>query len=109
MVPLQFAAEYPRFLTHEPEQIYLDSHTRTVFEWRKKNTGMMRRDREFYLNCVKERAASEGGIVDDYYRLLARSDECNRYWWFKAISQADIYEAMCACDWDPVEEDIPEC
>jgi hypothetical protein len=106
MVPLQFAAEYPRFLTHEPVQI---SSGTTVFDWQKKNTDIMKRDRLFYLDCVRERACSEGGIARDYYQLLARSDECSRYWWFKAISQADIHKAMCACDWDPVEEDISQC
>jgi hypothetical protein len=36
MVPLQFAAEYPRFLTHEPFQIHSGPHPRTVFDWQKK-------------------------------------------------------------------------
>jgi len=95
MVPLQFAAEYPRFLTHEPVQI---SSGRTIFDWQKKNTDMMKRDRQFYLDCVRERACSAGGIAHYYFQLLARSDECGRYWWFKAISQVDIHKAMCACD-----------
>jgi hypothetical protein len=109
MVPLQFAAAYPRFLTHEPVQICSGSFRKTVFDWQKKNTNMMKRDRQFYLDCVRERACSEGGIAHDYFQLLARSDECRRYWWFKAISEVDIHEAMCTCDWDPVEEDVLEC
>lgn len=59
---------------------------------------MMKRDRQLYLDCIKERASSEGGIARDYHQLLARFDENGRYWWFKAISESNIYEAMCACD-----------
>jgi len=108
MVPLQFAAEYPRFLTHEPFQIHSGPHPRTVFDWQKRNTHMMRRDRQFYLDCVRDKACSVGGIAQDYYQLLARPDECSRYWWFKAINQVDVHVAMCACNWDPIKETGPE-
>ncbi|KAF2021332.1 hypothetical protein BU24DRAFT_19415 [Aaosphaeria arxii CBS 175.79] len=103
MVPLQFAAEYPRFLTHEPVQICPGF---TAFDWERRDTDVMKRDRFYYLDCVREIACLEGGIARDYYELLARPDECRRYWWFRAVCQADIHRAMCACDWNPVEEDI---
>jgi hypothetical protein len=70
MVPLQFAAGYPRLLTYEPTGSSLQT----------KNTAMMERDRQFYLNCVKERASTEGGIELDYNQVLSRDDEVNRYW-----------------------------
>lgn len=103
MVPLQFAAEYPRFLTHEPD--HAGACIQTTFDWKKKNTDIMKRDRQFYLDCVRDRALLKGGITHTYYQLLARPDECARYWWFKAIHQAHIHAAMCACNWDPVIQD----
>lgn len=65
---------------------------------------MMRRDRQFFLDCVRDIARSVGGIAQDYYQLLARPDECSRYWWVKAIRLADVHVAMCACNWDPIKE-----
>jgi hypothetical protein len=36
------------------------------------STYMMKRDRQFYLDCIRERAGLDGGVGDDYYQLLAR-------------------------------------
>ncbi|KAK4150671.1 hypothetical protein C8A00DRAFT_36730 [Chaetomidium leptoderma] len=72
MVPLQFAAVYPRFLTHEPGERAQGVSAR--------NSPQMNQDRAFYLECVKTRAQREGGIELDYYRVLSRGDEPRRYW-----------------------------
>jgi hypothetical protein len=39
----------------------------------------MREDRTFYLKCIHGRAAREGGIALDYYRVLEREDETSGY------------------------------
>lgn len=72
----------------------------------------MRRDREFYLRCIHERAVAEGGMVEDYYRVLSREDEIQRYWWIAAASQIDIHIAMASCNWAPPvsgKKDISDC
>ncbi|KAL9024041.1 MAG: hypothetical protein Q9196_006805 [Gyalolechia fulgens] len=104
-VPLQFAAVYPRFLTHEP------SWNGRMVKWPKESSPMMRRDREFYLQCVHQRAVAEGGMVEDYYRVLSREDEIQRYWWIAAASQIDIHIAMASCNWAPHAsgKDISDC
>lgn len=53
----------------------------------------MRRDREFYLQCIHERAVAEGGMVEHYYRVLSWEDDIQRYWWIAAASQIDIHIA----------------
>ncbi|KAI1419465.1 hypothetical protein F5Y12DRAFT_247103 [Xylaria sp. FL1777] len=93
MLPLQFAAVYPRFLTHEPG---VDGQGFT-----RRNTKQMKQDRDFYLECVKARAIQDGGIVMDYYRVLSREDEPSRHWWFTAASRIDIHKAMASCNWAP--------
>lgn len=96
LVPLQFAAVYPRFLTHEPVK-------GEGYDWRARNTEQMEQDRAFYLECVKERASREEGnsMLMNYYRVLAREDEIARYWWLTAASRIDIHRAMAECDWSP--------
>lgn len=101
MVPLQFAAVYPRFLTHEPLRDGPGLENVSSFDWNGKNTHAMKLDRQCYLKCVKERAQIEGGYLKQYYNVLARADEVRRFWWFKAISQADVHQAMVSCDWIP--------
>lgn len=61
----------------------------------------MKKDRAFYLECVKTRAMRENGIELDYYRALSRDDESSRYWWFIAASCIDIHIAMALCSWAP--------
>lgn len=96
MLPLQFAAEYPRFLTYEP----VEEHS-GVFDWTQRDTVQMKRDRAFYLECVRIRAETEGGIARDYSGVLARTDEVKRYWWYTAASRVDVHRAMAACSWEP--------
>ncbi|KAH6623399.1 hypothetical protein F5144DRAFT_595576 [Chaetomium tenue] len=67
-----------------------------------RNSEQMKRDRAFYLECVKTRAQREGGIELHYYRTLARDDEPSRYWWLTAASRIDIHIAMALCSWAPV-------
>lgn len=43
----------------------------------------------------------EGGILEDYYRVISREDEIKRYWWIAAASQIDVHIAMVFCDWAP--------
>ncbi|KAK4038465.1 hypothetical protein C8A01DRAFT_17461 [Parachaetomium inaequale] len=93
MVPLQFAAVYPRFLTHEPGEGAQGFSAR--------NTRQMKQDRAFYLESVRARARREGGIELDYYRALSRDDEPSRYWWLTAASRIDIHRAMALCSWAP--------
>jgi len=95
MVPLQFAAEYPRFLTHEPFE------TPDGFVWSGHDSIAMCEDRKFYLDCIRERAESEGGICRQYWQILARSDEPRRYWWCAASSRIDVHRAMASCGWNP--------
>lgn len=59
------------------------------------------RDRAFYLDCIKWRAYSKGGIAPDFYKVLDRHDESKRYWLFRAAHQIDAHSAMVACGWDP--------
>lgn len=95
MLPLQFAAQYPKFLLREPAELQAGD-----FEW-PPITPQMCQDRTFYLNCVKERAEEEGGIVEQYYRVLSRPEEARRHFWHSAVSRIDIHRAMASCDWDP--------
>ncbi|KAI5206093.1 hypothetical protein E4T39_02771 [Aureobasidium subglaciale] len=92
MIPFQYAAAYPRFLTHEPRPSTHDSGA--SFDFATTNTDTMQQDRLVFRECVRARALSEGGIYQTYYDLLGRKDEVNRYWWFKAISEADKHKAM---------------
>jgi hypothetical protein len=87
MVPLQYAAVYPRFLTNEPQII------RGAVIW-PRITPTMDRDRQFYLQCIEDIASHRGGIAQDYYEILAREDEIERYWWLSAVGRLDIMKAM---------------
>lgn len=95
MVPLQFAAAYPRFLTHEPPCKY------GPFDWAAKNTVCMQEDRLVFRECIRDRAVLQGGLCQIYHDLLCREDEVNRHWWFTAISEPDKHKAMDLCDWSP--------
>lgn len=103
MIPLQFAACFPNFLTHDFQSLHDQAevehgNTHGPLVWRPKNTPMMRRDRAFYLQCVKE--LSEGDpMLEEYYRLLADKDEIRRYWWLMAATKLKVHRAMAACNW----------
>jgi len=53
----------------------------------------MMEDRTFYLSCIKDIACYRGGIYWDYYQVLARIDEIERYWWISAIGYLNIMKA----------------
>ncbi|KAI1173342.1 hypothetical protein F4777DRAFT_558127 [Nemania sp. FL0916] len=92
----QFATSFPAFLTHEPI-----ATAGGGFDWKRYDTSQMCRDRDFYLQVVRARAIAEGGIVDNYYRILSRTDEANRYWWYTAAWRRDVHRAMVSCNWEP--------
>ncbi|KID97317.1 Protein kinase-like domain protein, partial [Metarhizium majus ARSEF 297] len=98
LVPLQFAAVYPRFLTHEPLEGQENG-------WTGRDSEQMELDRAFYLECIQERAIQAQGeglnMLMDYYRVLSREDEIERYFWLTAASRIDIHRAMAKCDWKP--------
>ncbi|CRK38187.1 hypothetical protein BN1723_004413, partial [Verticillium longisporum] len=96
LVPLQFAASYPRFLTHEPDEegsFTISGHL----------NDRLLRDRAFFLGCIKYRALKDDGssIMQTFYQLLAREDQIARHWWITAASRIDIHHAMVRCDWNP--------
>lgn len=95
MVPLQYAAEYPRFLTFEPIK------TNSGVSWTERKHEQLYKDRQYYLACIKERAEQERGLALQYHTALSRVDEVNRYWWYIAASRSDIHKAMVMCDWNP--------
>ncbi|KAF6839195.1 hypothetical protein CPLU01_01933 [Colletotrichum plurivorum] len=94
LVPLQFAAVFPRFLTHEPAQNH-------GIDWTARDTKQMEQDRAFYLECIRTKTTREGGIFLDYLRVISRQNEASRYWWFTAASRIDIHRAVASCGWDP--------
>lgn len=87
MVPLQFAAAYPRFLTNEPCLVNGKAH------W-PLHSQTLERDRRFYVECIKKIVLSKGGIAQDYYEMLAREDKVQRYWWLSAVGRVDIMRAI---------------
>lgn len=97
MMPLQFAAVFPRFLTHEPVERGDDAWDLT---WRHCKNEVMDRDRGFYLDCVKAIAGETEDLVARYCEILCRSDEVNRYWWLRSVFEPKIHRAMVACGWD---------
>lgn len=103
MIPLQFAACFPNFLTHDFQSLHdkvevEHGNTYGPLVWRPKNTPMMRRDRAFYLQCIKELSKGDP-MLEEYYRLLADKDEIRRYWWLMAATKLKVHRAMAACNW----------
>ncbi|OBT94441.1 hypothetical protein VE01_07189 [Pseudogymnoascus verrucosus] len=92
IIPLQFSACFPNFLTHEFESLHEPfeakhgSETDGPLVWRSKNTEVMRRDREFYLRCVEEFSRGDP-MLEAYYELLAAEDEIKRYRWIMAATK----------------------
>ncbi|OBT82269.1 hypothetical protein VE02_08904 [Pseudogymnoascus sp. 03VT05] len=103
IILLQFSTCFPNFLTHdfesehEPVEAEYGSETDGPLVWRSRNI-MMRRDREFYLQCV-EKLSCGGPMLEKYYRLLAAEDEIRRYWWVVAATKLKVHRAMAACNW----------
>ncbi|KAI4853212.1 hypothetical protein E4T44_00983 [Aureobasidium sp. EXF-8845] len=106
-LPLQFAAVFPRILDHETYQnsddveiepeLAVDLESSLV--WRSKNTETKRRDREQFLDSVKRLCDTHGEICSSFHRVLASSDEIRRYWWFTAISNQKLHQAMVKVNW----------
>jgi hypothetical protein len=102
MMPLQFSACFPSFLTHDfqtlhdPVEVEYGSGVDGQLVWRSKNTPMMRRDHAFYLKCVEE--FSRGDLMlEVYYQLLAAKDEMRRSWWLMADTKLKVHRAP----WQP--------
>ncbi|KFY67772.1 hypothetical protein V497_00236 [Pseudogymnoascus sp. VKM F-4516 (FW-969)] len=92
ILPLQFSACFPNFLTyefespHDPIEVEHGSGADGPLVWGSKNTEMMRRDRAFYLQCVKELSGGDP-LLEAYYQLLAAEKEIRRYWWLVAATK----------------------
>ena len=54
----------------------------------------MKRDRDFYLQCIKDLASGKDVIAQNYYKVLVREDEAERCWWLGAISRLDIMRVI---------------
>lgn len=103
MLPLQFAAAYPRFLTHEPIERQPEQESSHNFDWLYRGPAAMGRDRKFYLDCLEQLAHDSGGVTEQYYDILRRPDEIDRYWWIKSVFETNVHQAMVACGWTPHE------
>ncbi|KAI0103701.1 hypothetical protein GGR51DRAFT_524126 [Nemania sp. FL0031] len=89
MVPLQFSAVYPRFLTSEPRQI------EGVFDWSCCNHSKAQKaDRAFFLQCITDMAPRKGEQACRYAEILALDDHEDRQWWLNAVSREDIMRAL---------------
>ncbi|KAF3479708.1 uncharacterized protein GIQ15_06684 [Arthroderma uncinatum] len=103
-IPFQLSACFPNFLTHDFQtphdqvEVEYGNNTDGHLVCKPKNTPTMRRDRVFYLQCVKE--LSEGDpMLEEYYQLLASKDEIRRYWWLMAATKLKVHQAMAVCNW----------
>ena len=89
MVPLQFSAVYPRFLTNEPRLVG------DKFDWSQcAYSPTQKDDRAFYLRCIMDMARIKGGYARVYSEILARDDQEERYWWLSAVNRLDIMRAL---------------
>jgi hypothetical protein len=89
MVPLQFSAVYPRFLTNEPRLVG------DMFDWSQCAYSQTQKDdRSFYLQCIIDMAPAKGEYARVYSEILARDDQEERYWWLSAVNRLDIMRAL---------------
>lgn len=89
MIPLQFAAFYPKFLTNEPRQIG------DIFDWSQCYYSETQiQDRRFFLQCIKDRAPDKGRHAQIYAEMLSRDDQEDRHWWLSAVFRKDIMKAL---------------
>ncbi|KEQ73206.1 hypothetical protein M436DRAFT_30462, partial [Aureobasidium namibiae CBS 147.97] len=106
-LPLQFAAVFPRILDHETYQdqddIEVESEVahdpESSLVWRSKNTETNRRDRQLFLDTVKNLCDVDGETCRSLYRVLSSKHEIRRYWWFTAISNQKLHQAMVRVKW----------
>ena len=66
---------------------------------RSKNTETKRRDHQLFLDTVKSLCDTHGETCRSFYRVLASKNEIIRYWWFTAISNQKLHQAMVKVDW----------
>lgn len=89
MIPLQFAAVYPRFLTNEPQE------RGDTFDWSECSyTKVQKEDRTFYLQCIRDMAAERGEYARMYAQILGREDQEERHWWLSAVNRQDMMRAL---------------
>jgi hypothetical protein len=106
-LPLQFAAVFPRILDHETYQDQNDNEvelelaydSKSSLVWRSKNTETKRRDRRVFLDTVESLCETHGETCRTFHRILASKDEIRRYWWFTAISNQKLHQAMVKVNW----------
>jgi hypothetical protein len=106
-LPLQFAAVFPRILDHGTYQDQNDIEVETELAndsksslvWRSKNTEINRRDRNVFLDTVRSLCDTHGETCRVFHRILSTKDEIRRYWWFTAISNQKLHQAMFKVDW----------
>lgn len=106
-LPLQFAAVFPIILDHESCQDQHDidvapelvQNPESSLVWRSKNTETKRRDRQLFVDTVKNLCNTYGDICETFYRVLTSKDEIRRYWWFLAVSNQKLHQAMVKVKW----------
>ncbi|KFY74438.1 hypothetical protein V499_05554 [Pseudogymnoascus sp. VKM F-103] len=89
IIPLQFSACFPDFLTYDFES----EHEPVEVEYGGGSDGPL-----FYLRCVEEFSRGDP-MLEAYYKLLAAEDAIKRYWWFVAATKLKVHRAMAACSW----------
>ena len=111
--PLQLAAYFPRFLTHEPSSVDEDCPFDGRMEgkawvrgWGQQDTEQMAKDRKWYKKCVwtvteNEQDERTKSLMRLYARVLEREDEVERFWWMQAMQRVDIWLQMERCGWEP--------
>lgn len=67
--------------------------------WRSKNTETKRRDRQLFLETIKNLCHTHGEICESFYRVLSSKDEIRRYWWFTAVSNQKLHQVMVKVNW----------
>ncbi|OAQ98759.1 hypothetical protein LLEC1_05794 [Akanthomyces lecanii] len=89
MIPLQFSALYPKFVTNEPRKIG------NTFDWSQcRYSERQIQDREFFLQCIKEKATTKGHDAQIYAEILGREDQEARHWWLSAVFRVDVMRAL---------------
>lgn len=111
--PLQLAAYFPRFLTHEPSSVDEDcpfdgrmEDKAWVRGWGQQDTEQMAKDRKWYKQCVwtvvqNEQDSRTKRLMRLYAQVLEREDEVDRFWWMQAMQRVDIWLQMERCGWEP--------
>lgn len=119
--PLQLAAYFPRFLTHEPSSVASDcpidrrmDAIGSVRGWGQIDSVQLAKDRKYYQDHVRAVAGQMQCLVKTfeehqdlvriqklYSQVLERDDEVERFWWVQAMQRVDIWLQMERCEWEP--------